>query len=89
MAVQEVHRRQPVRLGVVLAGEAGGVGAQQVVQLEAAGLVLGGQVRRGEHGQGALGRGQVGVGQCGGGVGVDEAGGLQPEQPEQARRALR
>ena len=51
MVEHPVPRRPPVVLGVVRAGQLGGVGAQQVVKGETAGDALGDQVRPGQLGQ--------------------------------------
>ncbi len=79
---QPGQRRPPLPLRVLVGGEVGGVGAQQVVHAVPTGTGGLHQVRPGQQIKQLLGLLHAGVDQGGGGVGVQVRAGVQPEQPK-------
>jgi len=80
-----VHRRLTLGCGVADAGEFAGVGAEQVVEAEPTGCLLGQQVRPCQFGEPRAGLLLRHAGQAGRGVDADVGTGVQPQQPEQPR----
>jgi len=83
---QPCQRRPPHLLGVLVVGEVGGVGPQQIVHAVATWTGRPDQVRPDQEIQKVLGLLKAGVGQGGCGVEVQVGAGVQPDQPERPRR---